>query len=164
MATAERWKDRNGEWQSKSDWHNVVVWNEYAQKNCELLSKGSKVHVEGKLKTRKYTDRDGNDKWMTEVVVENFGGSVDPIQVPDRRDDDRRGSYRDNRRDDRRQGGFGRNGGGRYDDDRRQGSFRKNERDAGSNHTVDDDGFVHTKPPNQQDTGLNRELDDDIPF
>src|SRR3954452_19436674 len=91
VATAERYKDRGGEWQSKTDWHNVVVWNEFAQRTCDMLEKGSKVHVEGKLRTRKYTDRDGNDRYMTEVVVENYGGSVDAISVPERRDDDRRG-------------------------------------------------------------------------
>jgi single-strand DNA-binding protein len=162
VATAERYKDRGGEWQSKTDWHNVVVWNEFAQRTCDMLEKGSKVHVEGKLRTRKYTDRDGNDRYMTEVVVENYGGSVDAITVPERRDDDRRGGY--SRRDDDR-GGFG---GRRQDDDDRRSFGRSN---GGSRHDDDDRdrGYRReereTKPPSDKvDNGLQNALDDDIPF
>jgi single-strand DNA-binding protein len=166
VATAERYKDRGGEWQSKTDWHNVVVWNEFAQRTCDMLEKGSKVHVEGKLRTRKYTDRDGNDRYMTEVVVENYGGSVDAITVPERRDDDRRGGYSS----ERGAGGFKQRdfGGGRHDDDRR--SFGRS--NGGSSRQDDDDrdrGYRReereTKPPSDKvDNGLQDALDDDIPF
>ena len=81
MATQESWKDKTtGAWKKKSEWHNVSVQNTYcielAEKN---LSKGSKVYVEGQLKTRKWTDNAGKDNFIVEVVVPMGGGKLVPI-------------------------------------------------------------------------------------
>ena len=78
IATSEHWRDKNsGEKREKTEWHTVVVFNEMAAKACgDYLSKGDKVFIEGQLQTRKWQDRDGNDRYSTEVVVPAFGGRV----------------------------------------------------------------------------------------
>ncbi len=78
IATSETWKDKNtGERQERTEWHNVVIFNENLAKIAEqYLKKGSKVYVEGKLQTRKWQDQSGNDRYTTEVVLPAFGGAI----------------------------------------------------------------------------------------
>lgn len=78
VATSERWKDRtSGEQREKTEWHTVVLFNEGAQKAAKAyLRKGSKVYVEGQLRTRKWQDNAGADRYSTEIVVNPFGGSL----------------------------------------------------------------------------------------
>lgn len=78
IATSESWKDKNtGERREKTEWHTVTVFNEGISKVCEqYLKKGSKVLVKGKLQTRKWQDRDGNDRYSTEVVLTNFDSKL----------------------------------------------------------------------------------------
>lgn len=78
IATSESWKDKNtGERKERTEWHNVVVFNEGLAKIAEqYLAKGSKVYVEGKLQTRKWQDQSGNDRYTTEVVLPAFGGTI----------------------------------------------------------------------------------------
>lgn len=78
IATSESWKDRNsGERKEKTEWHRVVVFNEGLIGVIEnYVKKGSKVFIEGQLETRKWQDKDGNDKYTTEVVIKNFNGSL----------------------------------------------------------------------------------------
>jgi single-strand DNA-binding protein len=78
VATSETWRDRNsGERRERTEWHRVVIFNErlgeVAQK---YLQKGSKVYLEGQLRTRKWTDQQGVEKYSTEVVLENFRGEL----------------------------------------------------------------------------------------
>jgi single-strand DNA-binding protein len=71
VATTETWKDRSGEKKESTDWHNVVVWNEGLVGVIErFVKKGTKLLVEGKLKTRKWTDQQGQDRYTTEVVLQ----------------------------------------------------------------------------------------------
>lgn len=74
VATSERWKDRGtGEPKERTEWHNVVIMNEALVKVAkQYLRKGSKVYVEGQLRTRKWQDQQGNDRWSTEVVIGPF--------------------------------------------------------------------------------------------
>ena len=68
LATTDSWKDRNsGETVEKTEWHNIVMFRRLAEIAGEYLRKGSQVYIEGKLKTRKWQDRDGNDRWTTEI-------------------------------------------------------------------------------------------------
>lgn len=77
VATSESWKDKaSGEWQERTEWHKVVVFNEAMIRRLEKASKGDKVYIEGKIETRKYTDKDGADKYTTEIVVRPYGGEV----------------------------------------------------------------------------------------
>ena len=68
IATTEKWKDKSGEKQEKTEWHNIVFFGRTAEVCGEYLKKGSPCYVEGRLQTRKWTDKDGNDRYTTEVV------------------------------------------------------------------------------------------------
>ena len=78
IATSESWRDKNtGERQDRTEWHNVVIFNENLAKVAEqYLKKGSKVYVEGQLQTRKWQDQSGQDRYTTEVVVNRFRGEL----------------------------------------------------------------------------------------
>ena len=68
IATTDTWKDKNGEKQEKTEWHRVVLFGRQAEIAGEYLKKGRSVYIEGRLQTRKYTDKDGVEKYATEVV------------------------------------------------------------------------------------------------
>lgn len=78
IATSEQWKDRmTGERKERTEWHNVVINGDGLVGVVErYLKKGSKVYIEGSLRTRKWQDRDGNDKYTTEVVIAGMGGTL----------------------------------------------------------------------------------------
>jgi single-strand DNA-binding protein len=69
MATNESYKDKSGEWQDKTEWHNIVAWRGLADRIERNLSTGMLVFVEGKITYRKYTDKDGVDRYITDVVA-----------------------------------------------------------------------------------------------
>ena len=69
LATSENWKDKNGEKQEKTEWHNLVFYRRLAEIAGEYLKKGSQIFVEGKLQTRKWQDKEGKDRYTTEIVV-----------------------------------------------------------------------------------------------
>ena len=72
IATTESWKDKNGEKQEKTEWHRVAFFGKLAEIAGEYLKKGSQVYVEGRLQTRKWQDKDGNDKYTTEIVADRM--------------------------------------------------------------------------------------------
>lgn len=77
LATSERFKDREGAMQEKTEWHSVVIYNEKLGEIAErYLKKGSEVYIEGQLETRKWQDASGADKYTTEIVLRNFRGEL----------------------------------------------------------------------------------------
>lgn len=78
VATSDTWRDKNtGERREKTEWHRVAVFNEGLCKVIEqYLKKGSKVYLEGKLQTRKWQDQNGQDRYTTEVVLQNYDGNL----------------------------------------------------------------------------------------
>src|SRR5215813_4889291 len=78
IATSESWRDKNsGERKEKTEWHRVVIFNENLAKVAEkYLHKGSKVYLEGQLQTRKWTNKDGTERYTTEVVLLRFRGEL----------------------------------------------------------------------------------------
>ncbi|HTW33769.1 MAG TPA: single-stranded DNA-binding protein [Rhizomicrobium sp.] len=78
VATSESWRDKaSGERKERTEWHRVVIFNENLAKVAEqYLRKGSKVYLEGQLSTRKWTDKDGQEKYSTEVVLNRFRGEL----------------------------------------------------------------------------------------
>ena len=78
IATSESWRDKaSGEKKEKTEWHRVVIFNKNLADVAEkYLKKGAKVYVEGQLQTRKWTDKDGAEKYSTEVVLQNFRGEL----------------------------------------------------------------------------------------
>lgn len=78
IATSETWRDKaSGERKERTEWHRVVIFNENLVKVAkQFLKKGSKVYIEGSLQTRKWTDKDGAEKYTTEVVLQRFRGEL----------------------------------------------------------------------------------------
>jgi len=72
LATTENYKDSNGQNQSSTDWHNIVMWRGLAELAEKYLHKGSLVYIEGKIKSRSYDDKDGQKKYVTEIVAEEL--------------------------------------------------------------------------------------------
>jgi len=126
VATSESWKDRDGNRQERTEWHNVVIFNENLGRVAKnYLRKGSKVYLEGQLQTRKWTDQNGNDKYTTEVVLQRFRGELVLL-------DSREGGSG---------GSFGGGGGGSYGDDFGGGGSKTQQRPqpAAFDNDLDDD-------------------------
>lgn len=87
LATSERWKDKqSGEQRESTQWHNIAIFNENLIRVVEnYIKKGSKLYLEGALQTRKWQDRDGNDRWTTEVVLQRFRGELVMLDSRDNR-------------------------------------------------------------------------------
>jgi len=137
IATSESWKDKNsGERKEKTDWHNIAVFNDGLVGVIErYVKKGSKLYIEGKLQTRKWQDRDGNDKYTTEVVLQGYGGTLTMLDS----------------RDGQGGGGGRSSGGGGYNQD--SGGYGNMNQGGGSRSASAMEG------PKE-----NFDLDDDIPF
>ena len=72
LATNESYKDKEGNWQSQTEWHNLILWRDLAERARDNVKKGSTLYVEGKIQTRKYKDKDGVEKSVTDIVVNSF--------------------------------------------------------------------------------------------
>ncbi|OIR15304.1 single-stranded DNA-binding protein [mine drainage metagenome] len=89
LATSENWKDKAGEKQEKTEWHNLVFYRRLAEVAGEYLKKGSQVYIEGKIQTRKWQDKEtGKDRYTTEIIVNEMqmlgsksgGGSFEVVE------------------------------------------------------------------------------------
>jgi len=69
LATTERWSDKNGQRQDRTEWHNIVVWGKLGELANQYLKKGRSAYIEGRITTRSWDDRDGNKKYRTEIVA-----------------------------------------------------------------------------------------------
>lgn len=72
VATNENYRDKSGEWQTITEWHNVVAWRGLAERAERDLKKGGMVYIEGKISTRKWQDKDGNDRYNTDIVAQQL--------------------------------------------------------------------------------------------
>ena len=72
LATTERYKDKDGNKQEKTEWHNIVMWRQLAELASKYLQKGSKIYLEGKIQTRSYDDKDGNKRYVTEIIADQM--------------------------------------------------------------------------------------------
>jgi single-strand DNA-binding protein len=92
LATSESYKNKNGEKVTTTEWHNIVLWSPLAEIAEKYLRKGNQVYIEGKVTTRSYDDKDGNKKYITEIVARDMtmlsgknpdgGGSLEDSQQP----------------------------------------------------------------------------------
>jgi single-strand DNA-binding protein len=142
IATSENWKDRNtGERKERTEWHSVVINGDGLIGVVErFLRKGSKVYIEGQLRTRKWQDQSGNDRYSTEVVVAGIGGALTMLDGP--------------------QGGAGGGGGG----GQRSGGGGWNEGGSGGGSRGGGQSSGGGSTWNQGGGGFSDDLDDDIPF
>ena len=185
VATSESWKDkRSGEKQEKTEWHNIVVWNEKTIEFVEkYLNKGDLVRIEGKIQTRKWEDKDGQDRYSTEIVIPAFA----PIEAlmklsfdNDNKNDGDRGSSRgsssrgsrsrdddrgsDDRGSSRASSSRASSSRSSRDEDRGEdrGSSRRGSRDDDRND--DRSGSRGASSRRAVSGGRNDDMDDDIPF
>lgn len=142
LATSESWKDKNtGEKKERTEWHRIVVWNEGLVDVIEkYVKKGSKLFIEGEIQTRKWQDKDGNDRYSTEIVLTGFGGKLVLLG-------DSRGGNRDPNDNASRAGNSG--GGQRGSSPREQSGGRDDNQDRGRQ---------------DQRGNFSRDEDDPIPF
>lgn len=142
VATSESWRDKNsGERKEKTEWHNVVIFNDNLAKVAEqYLKKGMKVYVEGQLQTRKWQDQTGNERYTTEVVLQKFRGELQML--------DARGQGGDGG-----QVGYGGGGGG-----------GRGNSDFGQSGPMDDYNRGGGGGNRGGGGGSSRDLDDEIPF
>ncbi|HEY6096357.1 MAG TPA: single-stranded DNA-binding protein [Gallionellaceae bacterium] len=90
LATSENWKDKSGEKQERTEWHNLVFYRRLAEIAGEYLKKGSQIYVEGRIQTRKYQDKSGQERYITEIIVNEMqmlggksgGGSFEVMDKP----------------------------------------------------------------------------------
>lgn len=84
IATTENWKNKDGQKQEKTEWHNIVIFRKLAEIAGEYLKKGRPVYVEGRLQTRKWQDKDGADRYTTEIVADSMQmlGTKDSNDAP----------------------------------------------------------------------------------
>ena len=121
LATSESWKDRQtGDMQERTEWHSIVMYDKLGEIAAEYLRKGSQVYIEGKIRTRKWQDKEGKDRYTTEIIADQMqmlgsrgGGSSEPREP--------RSTSRQQPAEDRSaapvdEGGGG-GGGGEFDDD-----------------------------------------------
>ena len=143
IATSETWRDRNsGERREKTEWHTVVVFNEGLCKVVEqYVKKGAKLYLEGALQTRKWQDKDGNDRYSTEVVLQGFNSTLTML-------DGRDGGGGGGSRGGSDFGGGSAGGGSNYGDDYDRPAQSSGGRSGGAS----------------SGGGFSRDLDDDIPF
>jgi single-strand DNA-binding protein len=102
LATSESWRDKaSGEMKEQTEWHTVVMWNRLGEIAGEYLKKGSQVYIEGRLRTRKWQDKSGNDRYSTEVVASEMqmlggrgGGGGAPMETRDSREPAEEGASR----------------------------------------------------------------------
>jgi single-strand DNA-binding protein len=148
LATTDSWRDRQtGEKRDKTEWHNIVIFSEGLTKVCEqYLKKGMKVYIEGALQTRSWEDQQGQKRYTTEIVLQNFGGTLIML--------DGRGGGGGSGPDDYAQGGgddFGASSG-------RAGSS------AGSGRSIERGAPAPRSGGAKQPAYANTDMDDEIPF
>lgn len=141
LATTDRWKDKNsGEQKESTEWHRVVIYGRLAEIAGEYCKKGGSIYIEGKLKTRKWQDQSGVDKYTTEIIA-------DTMQLL--------GGRRDQSDDD---GGFEQS---RQPQQRQQAPAQQG---AGRNAYADARGGGNSRPAPQRQPQSAADLDEDIPF
>jgi single-strand DNA-binding protein len=137
VATTESWRDKNsGEKRERTEWHSVVIFSEGLCRVVEqFLKKGSKVYLEGQLQTRKWQGQDGQDRYSTEVVLQNFNGTLVLLDRPS--------------------GGAG-TGSGMQEEDLAY--------NAGGNGSYGSGGDSFRRSPQPAAGGFDKKVDDEIPF
>ena len=108
LATSESWKDQQGNLQERTEWHRLTFYRRLAEVVGEYLSKGSQIYIEGKLQTRKWQDQQGQDKYTTEILVEQvrmLGGRKGGGQHQGGQQGNQQGGYQQNGQQGNQQGG-----------------------------------------------------------
>ena len=147
MATSESWKDQSGQKQQRTEWHRVVVFGDGLVGVIEsYVTKGTKVYIEGQLRTRKWQDQTGNDRYTTEVVISGFNGALTILSAQN-------------------QSGGGYGAGGGYDDGSHHSQTETQNQDTQYGQGGYGQGEYSQDSQGGGDLGgISDDLDDDIPF
>ena len=124
LATSESWKDKQtGDMQERTEWHSIVMYDKLGEIAAEYLRKGSQVYIEGKIRTRKWQDKEGKDRYTTEIIADQMqmlgsrgGGGGAPSEPREPRSSSRQAPAEDRSAAPVDEGGGG-GGGGEFDDD-----------------------------------------------
>ena len=150
LATSERYKDREGNMQERTEWHAVAIFNEKLGEVAEkYLKKGDEVYIEGKLETRKWQDSSGQDKYTTEIVVRPYGGEL--TLIGGRRGGDQGGDQ------------DGGDQGAEEPAEQSRGKARQAQGGFGGRKAQNQGGFGGGRG-NSWDASKKPDMDDDIPF
>jgi len=82
LATSENWTDKNGEKQTRTEWHKISIFGKGAEIAAKYMKSGSKVFIEGKLQTRKWEDQNGQKQYTTEIIINEYVGSFQMLDSP----------------------------------------------------------------------------------
>lgn len=170
LATSESWKDQQGQLQERTEWHRLVMYRRLAEIAAEYLKKGAQIYVEGKLQTRKWQDQQGQDRYTTEILVDQMQ------MLGGRSDSGTQGGYQDNSGYQQRSQNQKRpqTGGG-------QGGYQQRPQNQQQRPQTGGQGGYQQRPQNQQQRPQNQQkqaqpnkqpamaepdfdFDDDIPF
>ena len=146
LATSESYKDREGNKQTKTEWHNIVAWRQLAEICGKFLHKGKQIYIEGKIQNRSYDDRDGNKRYISEVVINE-------MQMLGSRDDNQSGGGNYGGGQNSNQGNQNNQSQGNYGNNQPQ-QANQNSQPAQANNQAQNSGF--------DDPVFNP--DDEIPF
>ena len=147
IATSESWKDQSGQRQDRTEWHRVVLFGRIADIAGQYLRKGSKVLIEGQLRTRKWTNQQGQDQYTTEVVVSGFGGNMTMLDSAPQGGG--QGGYNQGNASNQ---GFG------------GGQHQQPNQGFGGSQSSGNDAFGSASATSSPQAGGMADLDDDIPF
>lgn len=143
LATSESWKDQQGQLQERTEWHRLTMYRRLAEIAGEYLRKGSQIYVEGKLQTRKWQDQSGNDRYTTEIIV-------DQMQMLGGRSQQNDGGYQQRpAAPQQQQGGY-------------QQPPQNQQQSGGFNQAAQNQPNQQNKPPAAPEPDFS--FDDDIPF
>jgi single-strand DNA-binding protein len=164
LATSESWKDQQGQPQERTEWHRLTMYRRLAEIAGEYLKKGSQIYVEGKLQTRKWQDQQGNDKYTTEIIV-------DQMQMLGGRGGEAGGGNGGYQRQQNNQGGGYQNQGGGYNQAPAQGGQQQsgqqggyNQNQGGGFNQAAPQGGNQPQPKTPPMAEPDFDFDDDIPF
>lgn len=160
LATSESWKDQQGQPQERTEWHRLTMYRRLAEIAGEYLKKGSQIYVEGKLQTRKWQDQQGNDKYTTEIIV-------DQMQMLGGRGGEAGGGNGGYQRQQNNQGGGYQNQGGGYNQAPAQGGQQQGGQQGGYNQNQGggfNQGGNQPQPKTPPMAEPDFDFDDDIPF
>ena len=159
LATSESWKDQQGQVQERTEWHRLTIYRRLAEIAGEYLKKGSQMYVEGKLQTRKWQDQQGQDKYTTEIIVDQMqmlGGRGGDASGGNggyqRQQNNQGGGYNQN------QGGYQQQGGQQQGG---QGGYNQNQ---GGGYNQAPQGGNQSQPKTPPMAEPDFDFDDDIPF
>ena len=154
LATSESWKDQQGQVQERTEWHRLTMYRRLAEIAGEYLKKGSQIYVEGKLQTRKWQDQQGQDRYTTEIIV-------DQMQMLGGRGGEAGGGSGGQRQQSSQGGGYNQNQGGGYNQPAPQGAPQGGQQ-GGYNQAPQGGGQSQPKTPPMAEPDFD--FDDDIPF